>query len=50
MYMNTIFFPKATYKTLTILIIIDYQDNIKFHLCDYRQLPNTHKYDRIISW
>ncbi|XP_021290574.1 uncharacterized protein LOC110421323 [Herrania umbratica] len=25
------------------------QDNIKFLLCDYRQLPNTCKYDRIIS-
>ena len=47
------FLLKATYKILTgtVRIIIDnYQDNIKFHLCDYRQLPNTHKYDRIISW
>ncbi|CAK8572014.1 unnamed protein product [Lathyrus sativus] len=25
------------------------QDNIKFLLCDYRQLRKTHKYDRIIS-
>ncbi|KAL3828277.1 hypothetical protein ACJIZ3_017079 [Penstemon smallii] len=25
------------------------QDHIKFILCDYRQLPNTYKYDRIIS-
>ncbi|KAK6122790.1 hypothetical protein DH2020_043468 [Rehmannia glutinosa] len=25
------------------------QDRIKFLLCDYRQLPNTKKYDRIIS-
>ncbi|KAL1294787.1 hypothetical protein AAHE18_19G164900 [Arachis hypogaea] len=25
------------------------QDNIKFLLCDYRQLPKTFKYDRIIS-
>ncbi|XVF62803.1 hypothetical protein PTKIN_Ptkin09bG0037600 [Pterospermum kingtungense] len=25
------------------------QDNIKLLLCDYRQLPDTHKYDRIIS-
>ncbi|GLT77704.1 hypothetical protein SLA2020_492660 [Shorea laevis] len=25
------------------------QDHIQFQLCDYRQLPNTHKYDRIIS-
>eukprot|EP00258_Populus_trichocarpa_P008665 XP_002314493.3 uncharacterized protein LOC7459982 isoform X1 [Populus trichocarpa] len=25
------------------------QDSIKFHLCDYRQLPKTHKYDTIIS-
>ncbi|KAF8016606.1 hypothetical protein BT93_H1967 [Corymbia citriodora subsp. variegata] len=25
------------------------QDNIKFLLCDYRQLPSTYKYDRIIS-
>ncbi|KAK6145920.1 hypothetical protein DH2020_019789 [Rehmannia glutinosa] len=25
------------------------QDRIKFLLCDYRQLPNTEKYDRIIS-
>ncbi|KEH42686.1 putative cyclopropane-fatty-acyl-phospholipid synthase [Medicago truncatula] len=25
------------------------QDNIKFLLCDYRQLPKTYKYDRIIS-
>ncbi|KAL0368483.1 UNVERIFIED_CONTAM: Sphingolipid C9-methyltransferase 1 [Sesamum calycinum] len=25
------------------------QDRIKFLLCDYRQLPNTDKYDRIIS-
>uniref|UniRef100_A0A2N9HCG1 Integrase catalytic domain-containing protein n=1 Tax=Fagus sylvatica TaxID=28930 RepID=A0A2N9HCG1_FAGSY len=25
------------------------QDRIKFLLCDYRQLPNTYKYDRIIS-
>ncbi|KAL8491082.1 hypothetical protein ACS0TY_022926 [Phlomoides rotata] len=25
------------------------QDSIKFILCDYRQLPNTGKYDRIIS-
>ncbi|KAL0433242.1 UNVERIFIED_CONTAM: Sphingolipid C9-methyltransferase 1 [Sesamum latifolium] len=25
------------------------QDHIKFLLCDYRQLPNTDKYDRIIS-
>ncbi|XWS53765.1 hypothetical protein CRYUN_Cryun10bG0028300 [Craigia yunnanensis] len=25
------------------------QDNIKFLLCDYRQLPKTCKYDRIIS-
>ncbi|XP_062167109.1 uncharacterized protein LOC133873419 [Alnus glutinosa] len=25
------------------------QDHIKFLLCDYRQLPNTRKYDRIIS-
>ncbi|XP_011029772.1 PREDICTED: uncharacterized protein LOC105129420 isoform X2 [Populus euphratica] len=25
------------------------QDRIAFHLCDYRQLPKTHKYDRIIS-
>ncbi|GMH19921.1 hypothetical protein Nepgr_021762 [Nepenthes gracilis] len=25
------------------------QDSIKFILCDYRQLPDTHKYDRIIS-
>ncbi|KAF8016553.1 hypothetical protein BT93_H1922 [Corymbia citriodora subsp. variegata] len=24
-------------------------DSIKFLLCDYRQLPSTHKYDRIIS-
>ena len=48
--MNTIFLLKETCKVLTILIIIDYQDNIKFHLCDYRQLPNTPKYDRIISW
>uniref|UniRef100_A0A7N2LYK1 Cyclopropane-fatty-acyl-phospholipid synthase n=1 Tax=Quercus lobata TaxID=97700 RepID=A0A7N2LYK1_QUELO len=26
------------------------QDRIKLLLCDYRQLPNTYKYDRIISW
>lgn len=26
------------------------QDHIKFLLCDYRQLPKTEKYDRIISW
>ncbi|WCJ25943.1 Cyclopropane-fatty-acyl-phospholipid synthase [Euphorbia peplus] len=25
------------------------QDNITLELCDYRQLPKTHKYDRIIS-
>ncbi|XP_021291428.1 uncharacterized protein LOC110422000 isoform X2 [Herrania umbratica] len=25
------------------------QDNIRFQLCDYRQLPSTKKYDRIIS-
>ncbi|GLT42101.1 hypothetical protein SLA2020_161210 [Shorea laevis] len=25
------------------------QDNIRFQLCDYRQLPKTQKYDRIIS-
>ncbi|XP_022722300.1 uncharacterized protein LOC111279604 isoform X3 [Durio zibethinus] len=25
------------------------QDNIRFQLSDYRQLPSTHKYDRIIS-
>ncbi|XP_057957913.1 uncharacterized protein LOC131150880 isoform X2 [Malania oleifera] len=25
------------------------QDNIRFLLCDYRQLPKTNKYDRIIS-
>ncbi|KAK4585985.1 hypothetical protein RGQ29_023249 [Quercus rubra] len=25
------------------------QDRIKFLLCDYRQLPDTYKYDRIIS-
>ncbi|KAG6668571.1 uncharacterized protein LOC122276579 isoform X1 [Carya illinoinensis] len=25
------------------------QDHIKFILCDYRQLPDTNKYDRIIS-
>ncbi|XP_027164566.1 uncharacterized protein LOC113764778 [Coffea eugenioides] len=25
------------------------QDHIKFLLCDYRQLPETYKYDRIIS-
>ncbi|XWS13896.1 hypothetical protein CRYUN_Cryun36dG0078000 [Craigia yunnanensis] len=25
------------------------QDNIGFQLCDYRQLPSTYKYDRIIS-
>ncbi|KAL6342983.1 hypothetical protein AAG906_017003 [Vitis piasezkii] len=25
------------------------QDNIRFLLCDYRQLPNSYKYDRIIS-
>ncbi|XP_059653181.1 uncharacterized protein LOC132300200 isoform X2 [Cornus florida] len=25
------------------------QDRIRFLLCDYRQLPSTHKYDRIIS-
>ncbi|XP_073283697.1 uncharacterized protein [Primulina huaijiensis] len=25
------------------------QDHIKFLLCDYRQLPDTNKYDRIIS-
>ncbi|KAJ6351420.1 hypothetical protein OIU78_007355 [Salix suchowensis] len=25
------------------------QDRITFHLCDYRQLPKTQKYDRIIS-
>ncbi|XP_039154814.1 uncharacterized protein LOC104414445 [Eucalyptus grandis] len=25
------------------------QDRIKFLLCDYRQLPSTYKYDRIIS-
>ncbi|KAK4585979.1 hypothetical protein RGQ29_023248 [Quercus rubra] len=25
------------------------QDRIKFLLCDYRQLPNSYKYDRIIS-
>ncbi|KAH1089262.1 hypothetical protein J1N35_016519 [Gossypium stocksii] len=25
------------------------QDNITFQLCDYRQLPSTYKYDRIIS-
>ncbi|GAV89235.1 LOW QUALITY PROTEIN: CMAS domain-containing protein, partial [Cephalotus follicularis] len=25
------------------------QDYIKFHLCDYRQLPKSHKYDRVIS-
>ncbi|KAL0551209.1 hypothetical protein IC582_010295 [Cucumis melo] len=31
------------------VIVLGLQDNIKFHLCDYRQLPNTHKYDRIIS-
>ncbi|XP_011649139.2 uncharacterized protein LOC105434591 [Cucumis sativus] len=29
--------------------VLGLQDNIKFHLCDYRQLPNTPKYDRIIS-
>ncbi|KAE9612107.1 putative cyclopropane-fatty-acyl-phospholipid synthase [Lupinus albus] len=26
-----------------------FQDHIKFLLCDYRQLPKTYKYDRIIS-
>ncbi|KAF3782896.1 putative fatty acid methyltransferase [Nymphaea thermarum] len=26
------------------------KDQIKFLLCDYRQLPKFHKYDRIISW
>ncbi|KAJ8434860.1 hypothetical protein Cgig2_022139 [Carnegiea gigantea] len=26
------------------------QDHIRFLLCDYRQLPEVHKYDRIISW
>ncbi|KAL2562868.1 hypothetical protein AAZV13_20G161600 [Glycine max] len=26
------------------------QDRINFVLCDYRQLPKTYKYDRIISW
>ncbi|OMO95382.1 Mycolic acid cyclopropane synthase [Corchorus olitorius] len=25
------------------------QDNIRFQLCDYRQLPSNYKYDRIIS-
>ncbi|KAF5202274.1 Cyclopropane-fatty-acyl-phospholipid synthase [Thalictrum thalictroides] len=25
------------------------QDRIRFHLCDYRQLPKSYKYDRIIS-
>ncbi|KAL5834573.1 hypothetical protein ACOSQ4_014070 [Xanthoceras sorbifolium] len=25
------------------------QDHIKFLFCDYRQLPKTHKYDRIIA-
>ncbi|MBA0797661.1 hypothetical protein Gohar_008334 [Gossypium harknessii] len=25
------------------------QENIRFQLCDYRQLPSTYKYDRIIS-
>ncbi|XVF28546.1 hypothetical protein REPUB_Repub15cG0039000 [Reevesia pubescens] len=25
------------------------QGNIRFQLCDYRQLPNTYEYDRIIS-
>ncbi|KAK6265616.1 hypothetical protein QUC31_016453 [Theobroma cacao] len=25
------------------------EDNIRFQLCDYRQLPSTNKYDRIIS-
>uniref|UniRef100_A0A9I9E159 Cyclopropane-fatty-acyl-phospholipid synthase n=1 Tax=Cucumis melo TaxID=3656 RepID=A0A9I9E159_CUCME len=29
--------------------VLGLQDNIKFHLCDYRQLSNTLKYDRIIS-
>ncbi|XP_065857904.1 uncharacterized protein [Euphorbia lathyris] len=27
----------------------DLQDNITFELCDYRELPKIHKYDRIIS-
>ncbi|KAJ4835351.1 hypothetical protein Tsubulata_021576 [Turnera subulata] len=26
------------------------QDHIRFLLCDYRELPETVKYDRIISW
>ncbi|KAF2285533.1 hypothetical protein GH714_005346 [Hevea brasiliensis] len=26
------------------------QDHIKLQLCDYRQLPETSKYNRIISW
>ncbi|KAJ4835354.1 hypothetical protein Tsubulata_021581 [Turnera subulata] len=26
------------------------QDRIRFLLCDYRELPDTIKYDRIISW
>ncbi|RZC62084.1 hypothetical protein C5167_023831 [Papaver somniferum] len=26
------------------------QDRIRFLLCDYRQVPDTIKYDRIISW
>ncbi|KAJ4841563.1 hypothetical protein Tsubulata_044990 [Turnera subulata] len=26
------------------------QDRIRFLLCDYRELPDTTKYDRIISW
>jgi len=27
-----------------------FQDHIRFLLCDYRQLPDTYKYDRIIAW
>lgn len=27
-----------------------FQDHIKLLLCDYRQLPDSVKYDRIISW
>lgn len=32
------------------LIAFHSQDQIRFRLCDYRQLPETCKYDRIISW
>lgn len=31
-------------------VLLFFQDHITFLLCDYRQIPMGHKYDRIISW